>query len=177
MHEEAETLTAQMNRPLSGTSRVAVRCPLGLPLVIETSPVGEDGAPFPTLYYLTCPLARTRLSRLEHAGWVRTLTARLGEDPAFAAAFAAAHAEYARRREERLPPGAQLRGQLRGGVGGTDPAGGVKCLHAHYAHGCAGGENPVADLVRPEVEPLACQVPCVRGGARNPDWQEPPREP
>lgn len=176
MHEEAEAIAAQMGRPLAGTSRVAVRCPLGLPLVIEASPVGDEGQPFPTLYYLTCPLARTRISRLEHAGWVRRLTARLGDDPAFAAALAGAHADYARAREEALPPEGLARGHLRGGVGGTDPAGGVKCLHAHYAHGCAGGRNPVADVVRPLIEPLECRVPCVAGGARNQDWREPVRQ-
>lgn len=164
-----------MGRPLSGTSRVAARCPLELPLVIETSPVGDDGAPFPTLYYLICPLARARISRLEHAGWVRSLTARLGEDPPFAAAFAQAHSDYARLRAGRLPPEGLARGELRGGVGGTDPAGGVKCLHAHYAHGRMGGRNPVADAIRELVEPLECSVPCVVEGARNPCWREPER--
>lgn len=172
MHEEAGTIAAQMGRPLAGTSRVAVRCHLGLPLVIEAAPEGDAGAPFPTLWYLTCPLARRRLSRLEHAGWVRALTARLERDPAFAAAFAAANEAYTRARAARVPAGSPVATRLHPGVGGT--AGAVKCLHAHWAHGVAGGPNPVADAIRDRVEPLDCTTPCVADGRWNPAWHEPP---
>jgi hypothetical protein len=46
----------------------------------------------------------------------------------------------------------------------------VKCLHAHYAHTAAGGENPVGDLVAGWIEPLDCEVPCVVNDRINPDW-------
>ena len=55
-----------------------------------------------------------------------------------------------------------------GGVGGT--ARGVKCLHAHYAHTAAGGDNPVGKLVAGWIEPLDCEVPCVVDQERNPEW-------
>lgn len=162
-----------MGRPLKGSSRVAARCRLGLPVVIETAPVTGEGEPFPTLYYLTCPLARTRVSRLEHAGKVRELTARLASDPAFAAAFERADRAYRAARTARVPPGSPVLSRLRGGVGGAE--GGVKCLHAHLAHLLAGGDNPVGAAIRDRVEPLDCPVPCVREGARNPAWREPPQ--
>src|SRR5690606_26057582 len=47
---------AQLGRPLRGMRRVAHRCALGLPVVLEVDPVLEDGVPFPTLYWLSCPL-------------------------------------------------------------------------------------------------------------------------
>ncbi len=55
-----------------------------------------------------------------------------------------------------------------GGVGGTRE--GVKCLHAHYAHHGAGGENPVGRLVADWIEPLDCEVRCVVDGGMNHEW-------
>ena len=164
-------LRAQMGRPLKGKSRVAARCALGLPVVIRTHPVQPDGTPFPTLYYLTCPLARTRVARLEYGGGVRAFAERLEREPELAQAFAAAQEAYARERAEALDPADPAHARLRGGVGGA--VGGVKCLHAHYAHHAAGGANPVGRAVAAEVEPLDCAEPCVRDGARNPGWREP----
>src|SRR4029453_19311464 len=46
---------------------VAHRCPCGQPDVVETAPRLEDGTPFPTLYYLTCPRATAAASRLRPA--------------------------------------------------------------------------------------------------------------
>lgn len=170
-HEQAEVLAAQLGRPLRGSSRVVSRCALKLPVVIQTHPALEDGRPFPTLYYLTCPLARARISRLEGAGWVRALTARLDEDPAFRAGMAAADKAYAEERASLLPPDSPQAPLLRGGVGGA--VGGLKCLHAHYAHRRAGGENPAGAWVAERIEPLDCASPCVVDGARNPAWREP----
>lgn len=168
---EVDAASIQMGRPLDGRRRVVSRCGLGLPVVLEVEP-DRDGAPFPTLYYLTCPLARARVSRLEQVGVVREMTARIEADPAFAAAFAESTAAYVQRRAELIPPGSPVGGMLQGGVGGS--RGGVKCLHAHFAHLRAGGPNPVGEAIRDRVEPLECAVPCVSDGARNPRWQEPP---
>jgi hypothetical protein len=155
---------------MDGESRVVSRCALELPVVLEVEPE-LAGKPFPTLYYLVCPLARARISRLEQAGEVRELTQRVAEDEVFGAAFAATQEAYARERAEHVSPESPVAGRLRGGVGGSTV--GVKCLHAHYAHGRAGRENPVADVVRDRVEPLNCAVPCVLGSQRNPRWKEP----
>ena len=46
-------MARQLGRPLRGVRGVAHRCPCGLPDVVETAPRLADGAPFPTLYYLT----------------------------------------------------------------------------------------------------------------------------
>jgi hypothetical protein len=159
-----------MGRPLDGEHTVASRCSLGLPVVLDCHP-SQDGRPFPTLYYLTCPLARARVSRVEAAGGVRAFAQRLEREPDFRAAFEGAQAAYAQARDERLPPDDPVRARLRGGVGGA--VGGVKCLHAHYAHARAGGPNPVGEAVAAEVEPLNCPTPCVVDGRRNPAWREP----
>jgi hypothetical protein len=91
-------------------------------------------------------------------------------DAGFGAGLAEAGASYAAERQTLLPPGASP--APTGGVGGTRA--GIKCLHAHYAHSRAGGENPVGDLVREWIEPLDCVVPCVVDGEMNPDWTPAP---
>jgi hypothetical protein len=55
----------QLNRPLRGEVRVAARCPYGEVEVIATAPLLPDGTPFPTLFWLTCPLLCRSVSGLE----------------------------------------------------------------------------------------------------------------
>ena len=88
-------------------------------------------------------------------------------DPEFAVALEAAHRSYEEERDRLLPPGADPAPS--GGVGGARA--GVKCLHAHYAHTRANGENPVGTLVARWIEPLDCVVPCVVDGEPNPEWR------
>ena len=150
-----------------GEVEVARRCSLHLPIVVAVPPVLASGEPFPTRYWLTCPLARKRLARLENAGGVRHFDARVASDPAFAEALARAHADYASERDRLVEDETARRPS--GGIAGIDNAG-VKCLHAHFAHHAAGGDNPVGAAVAPFVEPLECPVACVGGDP----WSEPP---
>ena len=168
-----EVLALQIGRPLRATSAVLRRCHLGLPIVAEVPPLLDTGEPFPTRYWLTCPLARLRIARIEARGGVREAQTRIETDRALCEAVAAAHARYARERDARLPRDAIHRPS--GGVGGS--SGGVKCLHAHYADFAAGNENPLGREVHDEIGEPRCEVPCVRfvDGElrRNPDWREP----
>lgn len=166
---DTEAMAAQIGRPLRAESRVVARCPLGLPVVAEVPPVLDDGTPFPTRYWLTCPLAATRIGRLEALGGVRHMDRRVSLDPEFAAELKAAHARYAAERDGVVPEGAEHRPS--GGVAGSGS--GVKCLHAHYADHAAGNANPVGAVVAPWVEPLDCAAPCVVDGTSNPEWKEP----
>jgi hypothetical protein len=169
----AKTISAQIGRPLRASSEVVASCHLGLPVVVAVPPLLDDGTPFPTRYWLTCPLAVRRVSRLESAGEIKRLERRRLEDSDFEAALSGAHARYELERDRLLPLDAQRR--PRGGVGGS--ASGVKCLHAHYADAVAGNDNPVGRIVASDVEPLNCVVPCVLEGERNPEWREPKPSP
>ena len=164
--DDRRVVEVQIGRPLRAASEVVSRCHLGLPVVVRVPPLLDDGTPFPTLYWLTCPLASFRIGRLEAAGGVKRMEAKAEADTSFAAALAEAHRSYAAERDALLPEGDGPR--PRGGVGGT--ALGVKCLHAHYAHSRAGGQNPVGELVAAWIEPLDCEVPCVVEGGQNPSW-------
>ncbi len=140
---DVAAVTRQLGREPRGMAAVAHRCPCGLPDVIETAPRLPDGTPFPTLYYLTCVRARAAASRLEAGGLMRQMAGRLAGDPALRDAYAAAHRDYAARREAAaraagvapLPAGAAT-------AGGMPDR--VKCLHALVAHELAvPGANPL----------------------------------
>ena len=141
----------QIGREPRGDVTVAVRCEFGLPMVVRTSPTLESGEPFPTLYWLTCPLAVRAVGKLESTGRMRDLNERLGAEPDLAEAYRTAHERYRSERD--------------GDLGGRDESAGgmpgrVKCLHALYAHELADA-NPIGAIVRGEVEPLGCPGPCV----------------
>lgn len=164
--DDRRVIEAQIGRPLRADSRTVSRCHLDLPVVVEVPPILEDGTPFPTLYWLTCPLATTRIGRLEGAGGVKRMEQKAGADPDFGRRIEAAHDSYAAKRDALVPDDASPIPS--GGVGGATT--GVKCLHAHYAHTRSGDRNPVGELVASWIEPLDCQVPCVVGDAINPAW-------
>jgi hypothetical protein len=159
---EAAVIAAQLGREPRSAWSVAHRCPCGLPDVIQTAPRMPDGAPFPTLYYLTCPRATAAISRLESAGMMREMTRRLAEDPGLLQRQRAAHQDYLGRRHAAavaggvapLPPGTPSAGGMPGRV---------KCLHALAAHELAcHGANP---LGREAVEAAGewwAAGPCVR---------------
>lgn len=164
--DDRQVVEIQLGRALRARSEVVARCHLGLPVVIRVPPHLEDGTPFPTLYWLTCPLATARIGRLEGSGGVKRMESKAVADPEFAADLEKAHSDYAAEREALVTNDDAPRPS--GGVGGTTR--GVKCLHAHYAHHAAGGENPVGELVAAWIGPLDCEVRCVVGHGMNPQW-------
>lgn len=136
---DIKAVAEQLGRTPRGLRAVAHRCPCGLPDVVETAPRLDDGTPFPTLYYLTCPRAAAAVGRLESGGLMREMTDRLADDPELAAAYRAAHEDYVARRDavdvlEGFPS-----------AGGMPDR--VKCLHVLVAHTLAVGRgvNPFGD--------------------------------
>lgn len=167
-------MTVQLGRAPRSRIGVARRCHLGLPVVTIAPPRLEDGEPFPTRFWLTCPLARRWVSRLEAAGGVRDAAAHVAADPERTAALARAHRQYAEERDRHLEGGDGMP-HPSGGVGGA--ARGIKCLHAHLAHRWAGYPNPVGDWVLERTGEPDCVRPCVMRGddgqpVSNPAWQE-----
>jgi len=174
--DDREIVAVQIERRPRSRVDVVARCHLGLPVVIAVPPLLDDGTPFPTRYWLTCPLAGRRIARLEAAGGVKAAEARLAADPCLAAAHEIAMSRYRAERDAQIDVG--FAGpRPTGGVGGA--ASGVKCLHAHYADHAAGNENVVGGWAAADVEPLDCGEPCVAivdgGPAKNSEWREPKR--
>lgn len=179
--QDSMTISAQIGRPARGEVSVVSRCDLNLPVVIKVPPRLGDGTPFPTLYWLTCPLASRRVARIESSGRVAAYAQRAESDPGFADRLKAAHSQYEAERAEllgvteasELDEDGRARPVATGGVAGVMRPESVKCLHAHLAHTLGGGENPIGSELVPEVFPLNCTSRCVRDGELNPAWREP----
>ena len=134
-------VSAQLGRPARDVLTVASRCACGLPDVVATAPRLSDGTPFPTLFYLTCPVMNAAISTLESEGVMAQMQQRLGEDPELAAAYRRAHEQYlaARAQFGEVP---EIAGISAGGMPTR-----VKCLHVLVAHALAEGPgvNPLGD--------------------------------
>lgn len=162
---DVAVVTRQLRRRPRGVRAVAHRCPCGNPDVVETAPRLEDGTPFPTLYYLTCPRATSAVGTLEAEGVMREMTARLARDEELAAEYRRAHEDYLRRRDaievlEGFPS-----------AGGMPTR--VKCLHVLVAHALAAGPgvNPLGDEALAMLPEWWRRGPCV-----TPPAAEPPGE-
>ena len=63
--KDAAIIAVQLGRAQRARSTVVARCPLQLPVVLAVPPRLDTGEPFPTRYWLSCPLAHKRIARLE----------------------------------------------------------------------------------------------------------------
>jgi hypothetical protein len=122
-------------------------------MVVESHPRLEDGSPFPTTFWLTCPVLIRRIGTLEADGWMNAFNERLASDGDVKQRLASAIARYRDRRDahERIeesgsPPG-----------GGPDR---IKCVHAHAAQELAQPPNPVGSAALADAGYPDCVVPC-----------------
>ena len=138
---DLDVLTDQLGRVPRGVLAIGARCVCGRPTVVVTAPRLDDGTPFPTTFYLTCPPAVKGASTLEAEGAMEEMNARLGTDDELAAAYARAHVDYLARRAE-LGDVAEIAGVSAGGMPRR-----VKCLHAVLGHSLAVGRGvtPLGD--------------------------------
>lgn len=121
-----------------------------------TRPRLDDGTPFPTLYYLTCPRAAAAIGTLESSGLMKAMEQRLADDADLAEAYAAAHERYLAEREA-LESVAEIAGISAGGMPTR-----VKCLHVLVGHALAAGPgvNPLGDEAVEALGEWWCTAPC-----------------
>jgi hypothetical protein len=152
MTDDQAIVARQLGRTPRAFRRVAVRCPYGKPAVTEQAPRDEQGHPFPTQFYVTCPHLVAAISRLEAAGGVERWTRAAQDDPELAESLAAAQA---RQRE--------LRPELDAGIGGSTRGGSLKCLHAHAAFALAQPGYELGDRILAELPALWPADRCCTG--------------
>src|SRR3954470_4930714 len=118
-----DAIEAQLGRPPRAIHDVGHRCPCGNPDVVTTEPRLEDGTPFPTTFYLTCPRAASLIGTLEDSGLMKEMSDRLEAYSAVATSYAASHEAYLSFRESigHVP---EIAGVSAGGMPTR-----VKCLH------------------------------------------------
>jgi len=141
--DELAIVERQLGRRPRAFRRVAVRCPFGRPAVTEQSPYDENGAPFPTTFWLTCPYLVAAVSRLEASGGVERWSERVRSDRELASSLADATTEQRR-----------LRPELALGIGGSSRGGSLKCLHAHAAFALARPGYELGDRILAELPSL-----------------------
>ena len=138
---DLDAIQEQLGRPPRGILEISSRCPSGHPNVVKTEPRLDDGTPFPTLYYITCPRLAGAIGTLEASGLMREMSARIPQDPELAHAYQLAHEGYLAQREAigHVP---EIAGISAGGMPIR-----VKCLHVLIGHSLAMGPgvNPLGD--------------------------------
>lgn len=154
--DDLACIERQLGRAPRGVIEVAHRCPCGQPDVVKTRPRLDDGTPFPTLYYLTCPRAAAAIGTLESSGLMRTLEERLASDASFADSYRQAHDAYVRERES-----VEVVDEIAGISAGGMPSR-VKCLHVLVAHALAAGPgvNLAGDAALDALDPWWQAGPC-----------------
>lgn len=148
LEADRETVERLLGRRPLADFDVVVRRADGDPVVIRNAPLLADGRPMPTRFWLVDPELNRAIGRLEAEGGVDRAEVEVDPD-----ALARAHRRYAAERDRALPDG-HVGPRPSGGVGGTRT--GVKCLHTHYAHFLATGDDPVGAWVAERLpEPSA----------------------
>jgi len=146
----------QLGREPRGVLGIAARCPCGDPCVVTTAPRLDDGTPFPTTYYVTCPRLNSAIGALEGSGAMREMEHRLGLDDELREKYQAAHERYLAERAQRgeVP---EIEGISAGGMPQR-----VKCLHVLAGQSLASGPdvNPFGDEVLAEVGEWWDARPC-----------------
>jgi hypothetical protein len=155
--DDRAAVAALLGREPRARFEVVVRDADGAPVVIRNDPLLEDGTPMPTRYYLVDRSLTRRIGTLEAAGGVRR-----AESEVDAAEIEATHRRYAAERDAAIPAG-WAGARPSGGVGGTRR--GLKCLHAHYAHHLAGGDDPVGRWVQAQLDAADSPDAGADGGA------------
>ncbi len=154
--EDFAAVAAQLGREPRSVIDVAHRCSCGQPDVLKTAPRLDDGTPFPTLYYMTCPKATGAIGTLEANGVMKDLADALAADPELTADYEKAHEIYLQEREA-IEHVTEIAGISAGGMPTR-----VKCLHVLIGHSLAAGPgvNPLGDRALAMLKDWGQTGPC-----------------
>ena len=124
----------------------------------------DEIEPFPTMYWLTCPILKNIISLLEHKQYIKQFEEKLQSSQDFISDMQLAHNNYGRTRWEMLTDDDQSYVVNRGwkaclgedrGVAGLRNVHTIKCLHTHAAHYLSGEtRNIVGKWVMEAVKEL-----------------------
>lgn len=141
-------LEKQLGRVPRGVAKIPARCKCSNPLTVMTEPRLEDGTPFPTVFYLTHPMAVKGCSVLEAEKMMETMNEVLSNNEAMQEQYRKAHQDYIDRRNV-LGQVEEIKNVSAGGMPVR-----VKCLHALLGHTLSVGKgvNPIGDWVLETLE-------------------------
>ncbi len=165
---DMKVLRWQLGRAPRGAKAILQKCSYGWPQVILNSPLLPPGTPFPTIYWLTCPLLNKKIAILENQGWIRRFQEQISKDNCFCKAVLAAQINYRETRKIMATDISELplfaRETLdQTGIGGVGDLSKIKCLHAHYAHHLVSGANPIGRRIDELLGKFICEEECEAG--------------
>jgi hypothetical protein len=140
--EDIQTISEQLGRTPEGVEDIPVRGNDGRPIVIRVRAIVR-GRPFPSLYWLTDPILKKEIDKLEASGIIKELENNLlPENPELKERLVQDHKSYIQSRlnylegEEDLDKIKEeyLKALKEKGIGGLSDYTRVRCLHMHYAH-------------------------------------------
>ena len=150
-HWDAAIVQAQLGlsaEKMSNYTATSYRCGYGFPAVVECFPL-QNGKPFPTSHYLTCPHLRYEISRLEESGEIKRLAPLFDSEAMRLSHGAVRRLRWTRLRnlgmEKDLPE--SYTEALSKGIGGIRDTYHGKCLHLHTAVYLTGISNPAGQAV------------------------------
>jgi uncharacterized protein len=151
--DDRDDVERQIGRRPRAFRQVAARCPFGLPAVTEQEPYDDEGAPFPTTYYLTCRHLIAAISRVEAAGGVERWSSTVAASPELTADLERATADQRRIRRALAAGrmGADHGASLDFGIGGSRNPAQLKCLHAQAAFALAHPGYRIGKLILAEL--------------------------
>lgn len=160
--DDVAAVEAQLGRLPRSIHEIGHRCPCGNPDVVTTEPRLDDGTPFPTTYYLTCPRAAARIGTLEASGLMKEMSERLVEDADLAARYRGAHDAYLAARDAIADTAGLSVPEIAGISAGGMPDR-VKCLHVLAGQSLVQGRgiNPLGDEVLDALGEWWAKGPCV----------------
>ncbi len=175
MNNDREVVEKQIGRPARGFLKVESYCQYGYPKVIQVYPLlreGEKFEPFPTMFWLTCPIIVEQISRIEEQRVIDHLEKELAENHELQAEYERDHQRYANERFALLKPEGKAFLAERGlietlrdrGIAGIQDLRYVKCLHTHYAHHLARG-SLIGRLLEERYSIVECHPKHVRCAA------------
>ncbi|MCP4913059.1 MAG: DUF501 domain-containing protein [Oligoflexia bacterium] len=113
------------------------------PAIIKVLPI-VDNTPFPTLYWLCCPLLKKEISHIEKTGLIKEIESNLfREKPEMLASLKEDHERYRQQRFDLIKEASLKIEELdegkkkvlsESGIAGIMDWNFIKCFHTHYAH-------------------------------------------
>jgi len=136
----AGRINALLGRRARGLRGVAVADASGAPVVVRVAPLVE-GKPFPTLFWLVDPHFTYAIDRVEAAGLIARLQARINGSGSLCRSMSGDHRAHIRLRDHCTSAAEWSRIESRGfagvfarrGIGGIEDWRRVRCLHTWYA--------------------------------------------
>ncbi len=155
---EKEIIELQLKRKIDNSFSIIKKCNWGYPQVIRSSLL-KNNKPFPTVFWLTCPLLSKNVSTMEEKGMIKYFEEKLARDEKMKKKFLEAHKSTQKLRNKLLQEDTPLwikKDMIIKGIGGTKKLLTVKCLHLQLANYLGGIENPVGRLLWESIDVVNC---------------------